>query len=350
MHLKDGHILAIPPTHLIRAVTMMTTPLFIDADNTFGVPECDIDDGIAILYALGVPQVRIVGISCTHGNAGQDVVYENTQRFMVAIGRTDIPVYRGATQPLEADNLLSPAHLSSIPAVQALIEASKQHEGSLHILATGGLTNLACAALVDPSFFSRIAALSIMGGVTEPLIINGTHLPELNFSCDPIAAYHTLTSSTRTTTILAHAQSCLASQLLLDDCTFSEYPTAQSSIMKWVLDRAKPWVISQQHLWNMRCTILWDVLAAAALLGNRQQLCGGRMRYADSPCGCTLCTESIHLNQKLLAYGHIPLAQPSNSNGHTLLRPVLIPKITDRRCYTEHIYHTINRANITLLR
>ncbi|HBC99873.1 MAG TPA: nucleoside hydrolase, partial [Lachnoclostridium sp.] len=39
-----------------------------DCDNTFGVKDCDVDDGLALMYLLGCPEVKVHGITATYGN------------------------------------------------------------------------------------------------------------------------------------------------------------------------------------------------------------------------------------------------------------------------------------------
>ena len=42
--------------------------IILDCDNTMGVIDCDVDDGLALLYLLGCPDVNLLGITCTYGN------------------------------------------------------------------------------------------------------------------------------------------------------------------------------------------------------------------------------------------------------------------------------------------
>lgn len=46
-----------------------------DCDNTFGVPRCDVDDGLALLYLLGCEEAWVHGITAAYGNNKIDVVY-----------------------------------------------------------------------------------------------------------------------------------------------------------------------------------------------------------------------------------------------------------------------------------
>ena len=74
-------------------------------------------------------------------------------------------------------------------------------EVTVDFLATGALTNLFGAYLLDNDFFRKVKEIIVMGGITEPLMINGHVMEELNFSCDPEAAYCVLSSDAPTTVI-----------------------------------------------------------------------------------------------------------------------------------------------------
>ena len=69
--------------------------IVFDCDNTFGVKDCDVDDGLALLYLLGCPEATVHGITATYGNNRVDVVYRTTQRMLEELGRTDIPLKPG---------------------------------------------------------------------------------------------------------------------------------------------------------------------------------------------------------------------------------------------------------------
>ena len=44
-------------------------PVVVDCDNTLGIPGCDVDDGTALIYLLGCPEVEIIGITTSYGNS-----------------------------------------------------------------------------------------------------------------------------------------------------------------------------------------------------------------------------------------------------------------------------------------
>jgi len=70
----------------------MTIPIILDCDPGH-------DDAIAILLALGSPEVALLGVTTVHGNQTLDKTTENALRVLELAGRTDVPVARGADRP-----------------------------------------------------------------------------------------------------------------------------------------------------------------------------------------------------------------------------------------------------------
>src|ERR1700759_1285106 len=64
--------------------------------------DCDpgIDDALAIAFAVGSPDLDLVGITSVAGNVGLDLTTSNAQRVCEFIGATGIPVTPGAAAPL----------------------------------------------------------------------------------------------------------------------------------------------------------------------------------------------------------------------------------------------------------
>ena len=54
--------------------------LIMDCDCTMGVPGCDVDDSLALLYVLDCPEAELLGVTCSFGNNTQDTVYRNSPK------------------------------------------------------------------------------------------------------------------------------------------------------------------------------------------------------------------------------------------------------------------------------
>lgn len=168
--------------------------------------DCDpgADDALAMLLALGRPDLLdMIAVTCVAGNVGLEPVVNNARRILELAGRQDIPVYSGAARPIMAtrgrvsimhgsDGLAGstlPAPKMPVAPGHAANEISRiaRTEGKLHICATGPLTNLALALLLDPELADFVSAITIMGGAAF-CPGNTTPLAEFNFAVDPHAA------------------------------------------------------------------------------------------------------------------------------------------------------------------
>lgn len=168
--------------------------------------DCDpgADDALAMLLALGRRDaLDMIGVTCVAGNVGLEPVLNNARRILELAGRRDIPVYAGAARPIMAtrgrvsimhgsDGLAGstlPPPTMPLSGEHAAVEISRiaRAEGRLHICATGPLTNIALALLLDPQLPEFISELTIMGGAAF-CPGNTTPLAEFNFAVDPHAA------------------------------------------------------------------------------------------------------------------------------------------------------------------
>ena len=68
--------------------------VIFDCDNTMGIDNRDIDDGLALLYLINNPDVELLGVTCTYGNEKLDYVYNQTLDLVKEIG-ADVNVYKG---------------------------------------------------------------------------------------------------------------------------------------------------------------------------------------------------------------------------------------------------------------
>lgn len=177
----------------------MTGPMVLDCDP-------GLDDAVALQYALGSGRYDIRAVTAVSGNSPVAHTYRNARALVKAFGAaSEIPVYRGVGGRLTR-RIARPSAFdfhgatglgdeslddSGVPeqsegAVDALLRLSRQHAGELTVVATGPLTNIAAALLVDPGFAERIRLVFMGGAVTEPG--NVTPTAEFNIWDDPEAA------------------------------------------------------------------------------------------------------------------------------------------------------------------
>ncbi len=282
----------------------MSRKIIIDCDNTFSVSGCDIDDGLAIIYALAQEDTEILGICTTFGNNELDIVFPNTVRFMKDIGCENIPVYRGTTDSC-ADN----------EAAKFLVDMANTYEGELSLIGLGSLTNLYHAWQLDHTFYNKINAISLMGGITEPLIINNTSLRELNFSIHYQAALHVLQHANKL--IIATGNTCLDG--FFTRGRFDKLKEG-SKFEGWLYEQAIYWFEGVEKVFHSKGIYLWDILAVAALL-NPELFQNNRVDISP---------DKVSIKNGMLI-------------GHGNTRSVVIPKIRNVDNYIEHIYLSFNK-------
>ncbi|EHI10439.1 nucleoside hydrolase [Mycolicibacterium thermoresistibile] len=176
-------------------------PVFADVDT-------GVDDALALMYLLGCPEVRLVGIASTAGNVPVHQVCRNNLDLLHMCGVTDVPVSKGAERPLRAQlrtaedthgpqglgyATLPPGagELTDHDAAEAWVRAARAHPGELIAIATGPLTNLALALRAEPELPRLVKRLVIMGGAFD-YRGNTTPVAEWNVSVDPEAWWEVL--------------------------------------------------------------------------------------------------------------------------------------------------------------
>lgn len=166
-------------------------------DGDYGV-----DDAMAALYLAARPDVEIVAVGSVHGNAEAAVAAANALTVLDLAGLGHVPVAVGAARPLAQpvdirravhgdDGLggaarVPPRSPAGVPAAVQMVEKVRAHPGCT-ILATGPLTNLALALLLDPGIATLVERVVVMGGTLDAPGNIGPYA-EVNFGLDPEAA------------------------------------------------------------------------------------------------------------------------------------------------------------------
>ncbi|GAA5874752.1 hypothetical protein JCM16303_002972 [Sporobolomyces ruberrimus] len=177
------------------------------------------DDLVAILLALHLPQIDLVGLSSVHGNADIEHMTYNAVRILCSFGTpdqvTDIPVHQGAAAPLvQESRAKSTVHgVDGLGGVEGLLDltntlvASKLEQAlkgnailgiagalqalapgeKLDLVATGSLTNIALFAKVFPQLLlDKVERIVLMGAAEGRG--NKSPVAESNVLCDAHAA------------------------------------------------------------------------------------------------------------------------------------------------------------------
>jgi inosine-uridine nucleoside N-ribohydrolase len=169
----------------------VSIPIILDCDPGH-------DDAIALLLALGSPEVDLLGVTTVHGNQTLDKTTENALRVLELAGRSDGPVARGADRPL-ARELHVAAHVhgdsgldgpelpqaTTQPVEKTAVDfiAERIVPGTV-LVPTGPLTNI--ALYLEEHGTADVERIVLMGGA----IAEGNMTPaaEFNIWADPEAA------------------------------------------------------------------------------------------------------------------------------------------------------------------
>lgn len=282
----------------------MARKIIIDCDNTFSIEGCDIDDGLAIIYTLAQEDTDLLGVNTTFGNNKLDVVHPNTLSFMKNIGHSKIPVFKGSVDSCK-DN----------EAAKFLVKMADKHKGDLDILATGSLTNLYHAWQLDNKFYEKVRTISLMGGITSPLIINKKILNELNFSCNVEASLNVLQYGK--SIIIATGNICLDGFFTRE--RFEKLKQG-NDFEKWLYKESLYWFDREYDVFENEGMYIWDIVSAAALLNPE-------FFIERSP---TISPDEKSMKRGLLF-------------GQGKSRQVIIPKIKDHDQYIEHVYEQFKK-------
>lgn len=163
------------------------------------------DDAFALLLALAVEAVEVLGVTTVAGNVPVAQTADNARRIVELAGRGDVPVFAGAERPL----LRPPRPVPEIHgktgidgwdwaparrgpeaahAVDWLVETLlAEPAGSVTLIALAPQTNIAMALRRAPEIAGRVARLVFMGG---GYFEGGNMTPaaEYNILVDPEAA------------------------------------------------------------------------------------------------------------------------------------------------------------------
>lgn len=178
----------------------MTKKIILDLDT-------GIDDALAIAYALGSPELELIGITGTYGNVLVEQGQRNSLALLDLLGHPEVPVYPGVPHASAADGFEvleisqfihgkngigdvevpdSDRAVEDTPAPDFIIESVKKYGDELVYVPTGPSTNLAAALKKDPSIAEEITVVLMGGALTVPG--NVAEWAEANINQDPEAS------------------------------------------------------------------------------------------------------------------------------------------------------------------
>jgi inosine-uridine nucleoside N-ribohydrolase len=157
--------------------------VWIDTDVSIGSPFREVDDAYALVLAFHSPELRIVGISSSYGNAPLAYTTRAAHQLAARFGPKSARVFAGAKSPRD---LGQPTDASNALA-KVLAKESATY------IALGPLTNLATFVELHPEMARRIKRVIFVGGQAEATELafgpkGAFHIHDANVFKDPRAA------------------------------------------------------------------------------------------------------------------------------------------------------------------
>lgn len=161
------------------------------------------EDFFGLMLALASTSVNIKAILTTVAYQTPENVQKNAMKALELLGRTDIPVARGAAKPLiepfgladnwreftglDGANFPTPSFApSEFAGIDLMAKTLRENAEPMTIAISGPVTNVALLVAAHPELHDKIDQIVLMGGA----INTGNRYPgvEYNFSIDPEAA------------------------------------------------------------------------------------------------------------------------------------------------------------------
>lgn len=174
------------------------------------------DDAIALLLALGSPEIDLLGVTTVAGNQTLEKTTANAIRVLDHVNRTDVPVAAGAPRPLvreprtagevhgetglDGPDLPGPSRLPEpMHAIDWIAQAVGESPEPVTLVPTGPLTNIALFLARYPGLESQLERIVLMGGAIGEG--NTTPAAEFNIWVDPEAAHRVFQSGVDVTMV-----------------------------------------------------------------------------------------------------------------------------------------------------
>lgn len=175
------------------------------------------DDAIAIMLAHGDPGIELMGISTVGGNQTLDKVTHNARVVATICGMTNVPIAAGSAVPLvrpimTAASIHGESGLDGPVLPEPTVPLDDRHgvdliidtvmdnpPGSITLVPTAPLTNIALAIRKCPQIVERVAEVVLMGGGYSKG--NVTPAAEFNIAVDPEAAQAVFTAPWKVTMV-----------------------------------------------------------------------------------------------------------------------------------------------------
>ena len=217
-------------------------PVWLDVDTSTGVEkegrQADVDDGLAMIYALNSPELDVRGVSVQFGNATLEQampVARDVLRDFAPARYADLEAHAGAAS---ADDLGR-----ETDATRALVAELEKTDEPITILPLGPVTNVATVVRDRPDLHGKIAKIVVVaarreGFVFGPPQAGGYRFPDANFEKD-VAGMQILLDSGLPIVFAGYE---VSSHVWLSGADLDALAQGGTPAGRWVSDTSRAWL------------------------------------------------------------------------------------------------------------
>ncbi|EEA85695.1 nucleoside hydrolase [Peptacetobacter hiranonis] len=240
-----------------------------DCDNTMGLDNRDIDDGLALVYLVENKNMELLGVCTTYANDSLEYVHKQTLELVEDLG-INLKVYKGRGKFEMNDytgfgykRFEDDGNFESNEAAKFIVEMANKYPNEIDLLATGSMQNLYDAYMIDNEIGEKLSSVVLMGGITGDLYFGDKIMKELNFSVCPKGAE------------VAIKKYKNVSILTGNRCMDVEFGTNELDKVKalgsnikneFIIQKIEKWMREFKEKYNYDSIVLWDVIAAIYLM------------------------------------------------------------------------------------